>query len=72
MTIFYTPLSQVYAAANVGDLVGDLKVFLDDLIGVVEGKGAKGMSLYDRRKLVQNTLMESRSLTHQPKLGFLS
>ncbi|KAJ3026875.1 hypothetical protein HDV00_011529 [Rhizophlyctis rosea] len=42
ITIFYTPLSQVYASANVGDLVGDVKVFLDDLVGVCEGREVGG------------------------------
>ena len=36
ITIFYTPLAQVYKAANIADTLGDVQVFVSDLIKTVE------------------------------------
>lgn len=36
VTIFYSPLMQVYRAANIADSLYDLQKFLDDLIKTVE------------------------------------
>ncbi|WFD32726.1 hypothetical protein MSPP1_003776 [Malassezia sp. CBS 17886] len=36
ITIFYAPLAQVYKAANIGDTLSDVQVFLTDLIRTVE------------------------------------
>ncbi|GJJ07469.1 hypothetical protein Clacol_001671 [Clathrus columnatus] len=36
ITIFYSPLAQVYKAANIADSLGDLQNFLNDLIKTVE------------------------------------
>ena len=36
ITIFYSPLAQVYRAANIADSLGDLQAFINDLIKTVE------------------------------------
>lgn len=36
ITIFYTPLAQVYRAASIADSLGDLQNFINDLIKTVE------------------------------------
>ncbi|KAL5487773.1 hypothetical protein ACEPAI_5881 [Sanghuangporus weigelae] len=36
ITIFYSPLAQVYKAASIGDSLSDLQTFIDDLIRTVE------------------------------------
>jgi len=36
VTIFYSPLAQVYKAANIADSLYDLQKFIDDLIKTVE------------------------------------
>ncbi|KAJ7498902.1 hypothetical protein FB451DRAFT_1347337 [Mycena latifolia] len=36
ITIFYTPLAQVYRAASIADSLGDLQSFINDLIRTVE------------------------------------
>ncbi|CAE6391884.1 unnamed protein product [Rhizoctonia solani] len=36
ITIFYTPLAQVYKAASIADSLGDLQSFINDLIRTVE------------------------------------
>ncbi len=36
VTIFYTPLAQVYKAANIADSLSDLQAFINDLIRTVE------------------------------------
>ncbi|ORY28587.1 hypothetical protein BCR39DRAFT_534242 [Naematelia encephala] len=36
ITIFYTPLAQVYKAASIADSLGDLQTFLNDMIRTVE------------------------------------
>ncbi|WFD21339.1 hypothetical protein MCAP1_003601 [Malassezia caprae] len=36
ITIFYAPLAQVYRAANIGDTLGDVQTFINDLIKTVE------------------------------------
>lgn len=36
ITIFYTPLAQVYRAASIGDSISDLQNFVNDLIKTVE------------------------------------
>ncbi len=36
LTIFYTPLAQVYRAANIADSLSDLQNFITDLIRTVE------------------------------------
>ncbi|KAG9015787.1 hypothetical protein FRB93_012352 [Tulasnella sp. JGI-2019a] len=37
ITIFYTPLAQVYKAASIADSLGDLQNFMNDLIATVDG-----------------------------------
>ena len=36
ITIFYTPLAQVYRAASIADSLGDMQNFINDLIKTVE------------------------------------
>lgn len=36
VTIFYSPLAQVYKAANIADSLSDLQTFVNDLIRTVE------------------------------------
>ena len=36
ITIFYSPLAQVYKAANIADSFGDLQAFVNDMIKTVE------------------------------------
>lgn len=36
VTIFYAPLAQVYRVANISDTLGDVQVFINDLIKTVE------------------------------------
>jgi len=36
ITIFYSPLAQVYKAANIADSFGDLQAFVNDMIRTVE------------------------------------
>lgn len=36
ITIFYSPLAQVYRAASIADSIGDFQVFISDLIKTVE------------------------------------
>lgn len=36
ITIFYTPLAQVYKAASIADSLGDLQNFMNDLIATVD------------------------------------
>jgi len=36
ITIFYSPLAQVYKAANVADSIGDFQAFMNDMIRTVE------------------------------------
>lgn len=36
ITIFYTPLAQVYRAASIADSLGDMQSFINDLIKTVE------------------------------------
>ena len=36
ITIFYSPLAQVYRAASIADSIGDLQNFINDLIRTVE------------------------------------
>ena len=36
ITIFYSPLAQVYKAANIADSLSDLQNFFNDLIKTVE------------------------------------
>lgn len=37
ITIFYTPLAQVYRAASIAESLSDLQSFINDLIRTVEG-----------------------------------
>ena len=36
ITVFYSPLAQVYKAASIGDSLSDLQTFINDLIKTVE------------------------------------
>jgi hypothetical protein len=36
ITIFYSPLAQVYRAASISDSIGDVQSFINDLIKTVE------------------------------------
>ena len=36
ITIFYSPLAQVYRAASIADSLGDMQNFINDLIKTVE------------------------------------
>ncbi|KAF7798377.1 hypothetical protein EIP86_009598 [Pleurotus ostreatoroseus] len=51
ITIFYSPLAQVYRAASVADSLGDLQNFLNDLIRTVEA--TEELSQQDPAKTVQ-------------------
>ncbi|KAJ7638835.1 hypothetical protein FB45DRAFT_1023592 [Roridomyces roridus] len=51
ITIFYTPLAQVYKAASIGDSLGDLQSFINDLIRTVEQ--SEDLSQEDPKRTVQ-------------------
>ncbi|KAG0140995.1 hypothetical protein CROQUDRAFT_52380 [Cronartium quercuum f. sp. fusiforme G11] len=51
VTIFYSPLMQVYKAANISDSLGDLQKFIDDLIKTVER--AEEFPFGDPQRIVQ-------------------
>lgn len=51
VTIFYSPLAQVYKAANIADSLSDLQAFINDLIRTVEGN--EDLSYTDPQKTVQ-------------------
>lgn len=52
VTIFYSPLAQVYKAANIADSLSDLQAFINDLIRTVEAN--EELSYADPGKTVQN------------------
>ncbi|MCO5596355.1 hypothetical protein L7F22_050416 [Adiantum nelumboides] len=51
VTIFYSPLAQVYKAANIADSLSDLQAFINDLIKTVEAN--EELSYTDPGKTVQ-------------------
>ncbi|KAJ7507837.1 hypothetical protein B0H11DRAFT_2314475 [Mycena galericulata] len=51
ITIFYTPLAQVYRAASIAESLGDLQSFINDLIRTVEQ--SEDLSQEDPRRTVQ-------------------
>ncbi|PWN50886.1 hypothetical protein IE53DRAFT_410573 [Violaceomyces palustris] len=51
VTIFYSPLAQVYKLANIADSLSDLQVFINDLIKTVES--SEELSYTDPQKTVQ-------------------
>ncbi|KAF8351436.1 hypothetical protein F5887DRAFT_937457 [Amanita rubescens] len=51
ITIFYTPLAQVYKAASIADSLGDMQNFINDLIRTVEE--VDGLSHEDPQRTVQ-------------------
>lgn len=51
VTIFYSPLAQVYKAANIADSLSDLQAFINDLIRTVEAN--EDLSYTDPQKTVQ-------------------
>ncbi|KAF8238699.1 hypothetical protein L208DRAFT_1240839 [Tricholoma matsutake] len=51
ITIFYTPLAQVYRAASIGDSISDLQNFVNDLIKTVED--VEELSQEDPHRTVQ-------------------
>ncbi|KZS97595.1 hypothetical protein SISNIDRAFT_405952 [Sistotremastrum niveocremeum HHB9708] len=51
LTIFYSPLAQVYKAASIADSIGDLQSFMNDLIKTVEQ--VEELSQEDAHKTVQ-------------------
>ncbi|KAJ6599047.1 hypothetical protein DFH09DRAFT_1129929 [Mycena vulgaris] len=51
ITIFYTPLAQVYRAASIADSLGDLQSFINDLIKTVEQ--SEDLSQADPKRTVQ-------------------
>ncbi|KAF7301685.1 PX-domain-containing protein [Mycena indigotica] len=51
ITIFYTPLAQVYRAASIADSLGDLQSFINDLIKTVEQ--SEDLSQEDPHRTVQ-------------------
>ncbi|KAJ7095405.1 hypothetical protein B0H15DRAFT_968044 [Mycena belliarum] len=51
ITIFYTPLAQVYRAASIADSLGDLQSFINDLIRTVEQ--SEDLSQEDPKRTVQ-------------------
>ncbi|KAJ7129642.1 hypothetical protein C8R44DRAFT_83981 [Mycena epipterygia] len=52
ITIFYTPLAQVYRAASIADSLGDLQSFINDLIRTVEQ--SEDLSQEDPKRTVQS------------------
>lgn len=52
ITIFYSPLAQVYKAASIGDSLSDLQNFIDDLIRTVEAVEQGIYDFYVRRRTV--------------------
>lgn len=51
ITIFYSPLAQVYKAANIGDSLGDFQAFVNDTIKTVEQ--TEELSQEDPHQIVQ-------------------
>ncbi|KAN0059708.1 hypothetical protein ACQY0O_008280 [Thecaphora frezii] len=51
VTIFYSPLAQVYKAANIADSLSDLQAFINDLIKTVES--SEELSYTDPQRTVQ-------------------
>ncbi|PWN97790.1 hypothetical protein FA09DRAFT_329956 [Tilletiopsis washingtonensis] len=51
VTIFYSPLAQVYKAANIADSLSDLQAFITDLIRTVES--SEELSYTDPQRTVQ-------------------
>ncbi|CEH12080.1 Membrane coat complex Retromer, subunit VPS5/SNX1, Sorting nexins, and related PX domain-containing proteins [Ceraceosorus bombacis] len=51
VTIFYSPLAQVYKAANIADSLSDLQAFINDLIRTVESH--EELSYVDPQRTVQ-------------------
>jgi hypothetical protein len=52
VTIFYSPLAQVYKAANIADSLSDLQAFVNDLIKTVEAN--ESLNYTDPQKTVQS------------------
>jgi hypothetical protein len=52
VTIFYSPLAQVYKAANIADSLSDLQAFVNDLIKTVEAN--ENLKYADPQKTVQS------------------
>lgn len=65
ITIFYAPLAQVYRAANVGDALGDLQVFITDLIKTIEENQARtypcSPSFCDQYRADRHCVCQSRA-----------
>ena len=48
ITIFYSPLAQVYRAASIADSLGDMQNFINDLIRTVESTEERECFLFSR------------------------
>ncbi|KAI0320820.1 hypothetical protein OF83DRAFT_1168999 [Amylostereum chailletii] len=66
ITIFYSPLAQVYRAASIADSIGDLQNFINDLIRTVES--TEELSQEDPRRTVQIFI----DLIHRHEQAFYS
>uniref|UniRef100_D8PNW8 PX domain-containing protein n=1 Tax=Schizophyllum commune (strain H4-8 / FGSC 9210) TaxID=578458 RepID=D8PNW8_SCHCM len=53
ITIFYSPLAQVYRAASIGDSLSDLQNFINDLIRTVESVEESFETIVDRSAVSQ-------------------
>lgn len=58
ITIFYSPLAQVYKAASIADSLGDLQNFINDMIRTVE-QVEECEFLNSRRKLIDSIARRS-------------
>jgi len=56
ITIFYTPLAQVYKAASIAESLGDLQNFINDLLRTVEETEDRGFALILSRFSTHSTL----------------
>ncbi|KAI9317706.1 hypothetical protein BX666DRAFT_1857470 [Dichotomocladium elegans] len=65
--LFYQPLAQVYRAANIGDSLQHLSVFIDDLIGTIDGLDMKdlGNTTQPFVQLVQRHEQQFYNFVHQ-------
>jgi hypothetical protein len=59
ITIFYSPLAQVYKAASIADSLGDLQSFINDLIKTVE-------AVEERECVVEATWRELQLMLRHP------
>lgn len=72
LTIFYTPLAQVYRAANIADSLNDLQNFISDLIRTVEAVDTcMSQILFSSTLIVENSVPVDLQDTHAIVQAFI-